>query len=261
MLDRDRIWEIAEIQLALDYGCRVEDLRKKGIMVRERELREGRRIYSHDGCLLKVLCLGRGAIIATGKEMFAWCVEDLAQEEPSWLFEYPVLRRVDEQLNSYGHEIADVHQYYLPMGDGRETSPRFPVIWHEAESILSFEGDERFGEAFVFGAHYPNILAVAAMDGEVIMGMAGASADGASLWQIGIDVLPGYRGKGIGANLTALLSEEIMRRGAVPFYGTAQSHILSQRVAIQAGFLPAWAEAYSRKLKEPDAGTSGLTSR
>lgn len=168
-----------------------------------------------------------------------------------------MLRRVDKQLNSWGHEIADVHLYYLPSGDERETSPLFPVIWHEADSILDFEGDERFGEAFVFGAPYPNVLAVAAMDGEAIMGMAGASADGSSLWQIGIDVLPAYRGKGIGANLTALLSEEIMRRGRVPFYGTAQSHILSQRVAIQAGFVPAWAEAYSRKLVEPDSVTSG----
>lgn len=256
MLDRDRIWEIAGAQLALDYSCNENDLRRPGILVTKRELREGRRIYSHDGCFFKVICLGSGAIISTREEMVPWVRENLLQTEPSWLFEHPVLRRIDVQLNSYGHEIADIHQYYLPAGDGKKTHPLFPVIWHEAESILDFEGDERFGEAFVFGAHYPNSLAVAAMDGEEIMGMAGASADGRSLWQIGIDVLPGYRGKGIGANLTALLSQEIMRRGRVPFYGTAQSHILSQRVAIQAGFLPAWAEAYSRNLEETDSGTA-----
>ncbi|HSP46958.1 MAG TPA: GNAT family N-acetyltransferase [Clostridiaceae bacterium] len=249
MLDRNGIWEIAGRQLALDYSCTMEDLKGPGITVTKADLWEGRRIYDHDGCYMKILCLGTGAVIRTQKEMIPWVTKNLEEADPAWLFEYPMLRRLDRELNTYGHEIADVHHYYLPIGDGRETSPRFPVRWYEEEEISSFEDDDRFGEAFVFGAAYPNVLAVAAMDGETIMGMAGASADSERIWQIGIDVMPSYRGKGIGANLTALLSEEIMRRGRVPFYGTAESHILSQRVAIQAGFHPAWAEAYTRKVR------------
>lgn len=158
MLDREGIWEIAKKQLALDYCCSEEDLRKPGILVREGKRMDGRRIYDHDGCFLKILCLGTGAVVATRGEMIPWIGENLAQTEPSWLFEYPVLRRIDKQLKSYGQEIADVHQYYLPNGDGKKIHPRFPVIWHEADAILEFEGDERFGEAFVFGAAYPNIL-------------------------------------------------------------------------------------------------------
>jgi GNAT superfamily N-acetyltransferase len=248
MLDRKGIWEIAGRQLALDYGCRVEDLMQPGITVTKAELREGRRIYDHDGCFMKLLCLGIGAVIQTQEEMMPWVTENLREADPAWLFEYPVLRRLDCELQTCGHEIADVHHYYLPKADGRKTSPLYPVRWYDAGGIPEFEGDIRFGEAFVFGAHYPNVLAVAAMDGDTIMGMAGASADSEWLWQIGIDVMPSYRGMGIGANLTALLSEEIMRIGRVPFYGTAESHILSQRVAIDAGFHPAWAEAYTRKV-------------
>lgn len=250
MLDGKGIWEIAGRQLALDYSCRVEDLDKTGITVTGMELREGRRVYDHDGCFMKILCLGTGAVIKTQEEMRPWIMENLREVEPAWLFEYPVLRRLDRELQTYGHEIADVHHYYLPKADGRRTSPIYPVRWYGEEDIMGFEGDERFGEAFVFGARYPNVLAVAAMDGDVIMGMAGASADSGQFWQIGIDVMPAYRGKGIGVNLTALLSEEIMRKGMVPFYGTAESHILSQRVAIGAGFHPAWAEAYTRKVRE-----------
>lgn len=36
------------------------------------------------------------------------------------------------------------------------------------------------------------------------MGMAGASEDSKTMWQIGIDVLPEYSGRGIVANLTIL---------------------------------------------------------
>jgi predicted GNAT family acetyltransferase len=60
------------------------------------------------------------------------------------------------------------------------------------------------------------------------MGMAGASEDSKTLYQIGINVLPKYRGKGIGTNLVALLKQELLKRGKVPFYGTSVSHIISK---------------------------------
>lgn len=71
-----------------------------------------------------------------------------------------------------------------------------------------------------------------------------------TLCQIGIDVLPQYRGKGIGTNLVTLLKQELLNRGKIPYYGTAVSHINSKNVAINAGFFPAWAEVYSRKIYE-----------
>ena len=72
--------------------------------------------------------------------------------------------------------------------------------------------------------------------------MAGASADSPQLWQLGVNVLPEMRGRGIGAALIARLKNAVIARGKLPYYGTAVSHIASQRVAVKAGFLPAWAE-------------------
>ncbi|MGH4119534.1 GNAT family N-acetyltransferase [Clostridium sp.] len=123
--------------------------------------------------------------------------------------------------------------------------PITTIKWYEYEEILQFEDDERFNEAFVFNDNHPDMLAVAALDGESIMGMAGASSDGRTIWQIGIDVLPEYRGKGIGTNLTSLLKDELLKWGKVPFYGTVESHIHSQNIAVNAGFFPAWAELYT----------------
>ena len=68
------------------------------------------------------------------------------------------------------------------------------------------------------------------------------------MWQIGIDVLPESRGRQIGPLLTILLKREILKRGKLPFYGTAESHIQSQKVAVKSGFLPAWAELQSDNL-------------
>ena len=87
-------------------------------------------------------------------------------------------------------------------------------------------------------------------DQEAMAGMAGASEDGAYLWQIGINVVPECAGKGLAAELVRSLKNEIIRRGKVPFYGTSESHTISQTVALKAGFVPAWTEIYVCRRKE-----------
>ena len=160
-------------------------------------------------------------------------------------FEYPKLRAIDEKLHTFGHEIADVHHYYLPNHNVSLIEPITRVKWYEYEDILQFENDDVFGEAFAFDENHLDVLAVAGFDGDNIMGMAGASADCKTMWQIGIDVLPEYRGRGIGTNLVTLLKNEILKRGKIPFYGTVESHFHSQNIAVSAGFFPVWAELYS----------------
>ena len=51
-------------------------------------------------------------------------------------------------------------------------------------------------------------------------------------------------GQGLGHRLVRTLKEEVLRRGKVPFYGTSESHTLSQTVGLKAGFVPAWTEIY-----------------
>ena len=67
-------------------------------------------------------------------------------------------------------------------------------------------------------------------------------ADCDTMWQIGVDVLPEYRRKGVAGALTSRLALEIIKRGKVPFYCCAWSNIKSAGNAIKSGFRPAWAE-------------------
>jgi hypothetical protein len=62
------------------------------------------------------------------------------------------------------------------------------------------------------------------------------------MWQIGININPESRERGIGKMLVTLLKNEVLKRGILPYYGTSLSHIASQKVALGSGFLPAWAE-------------------
>ena len=94
-----------------------------------------------------------------------------------------------------------------------------------------------------------DVLGIGAYDGEKLAGLAGCSADCDKMWQIGIDVLPEYRRKGIASALTSRLGTEILERGKVPFYCSAWSNIRSVRNGIKSGFIPAWAEMTIKPLE------------
>ena len=80
--------------------------------------------------------------------------------------------------------------------------------------------------------------------------MAGCSEDAPHWQQIGIDVLPEYRSRGIGSYLVTLLKNKIIEMGDVPFYGTAAANIMSQNIALNSGFRSAWAETEATKIEE-----------
>ena len=113
----------------------------------------------------------------------------------------------------------------------------FTVRWFDAESVSARYPNTRFLNALSAQANpdRPDMIAVAACAGETIAALAGASADTPDFWQVGIDVLPEYRGRGL---------------GKTPFYGTGASNLHSQRIAVQSGFYPAWVEISSRRLSE-----------
>lgn len=250
MYTKSGILSMAKKQLALDYNCQLLDFEKEGNTITENKLLEGRRICENDGCFLKIISIGGRAIICTDEKIIPWLEGTVLKQSASWLFDYGKLRAIDNKLREFGHEIDEMPHFYLPNPSTCDVKPITTIKWFEKQEILQFQGDSRFDQAFVFEDSYPDILGVAAFDGDIIMGMAGASEDSKTLYQIGIDVLPEYRGKGIGTNLVALLKQELLKRKKIPFYGTAVSHIISKNTAINAGFFPAWAEVYSRKLKD-----------
>lgn len=249
MYTKTEILNIAKKQLALDFNCQLLDFEKEGNTITENKLLEGRRIYESDGCFLKMICIGGRAIISADEEIRLWLEEKLLKRDACWMFDFDKLRAIDNKLREFGHEIEDKHNYYLPNPVTCEIEPITTIKWYEKEDILQFKDDDRFDEAFAFNDNYPDTLGVAAFEGDNIIGMAGASADSENLYQIGINVMPEYSGKGIGTNLVALLKQELLKRGKVPFYGTAESHVVSQNIAIKAGFFPAWVQLNSRKIE------------
>ena len=91
------------------------------------------------------------------------------------------------------------------------------------------------------------MVALAQYKGEIV-GMASASADCITMRMVGVDVLPPYRGRGLAAALVNMLTLEVLSRGYIPYYATAGTNMVSQHVAIRAGYFPAWVHCYKTRL-------------
>jgi len=236
-------------QLALDYCCSAEEVRDGANHFHIHEKLPGRRRFQeHHACYLKLAIVGGKLLFAGQEEILAWCRERYAADSAAWFLEAKNLRALNDRLHASGWQIETVHPFYIAEHPSELQEPPCALRFYEAAEIEQFHGDERFGEAFCFDPAAPDLLGVAALDGERILGMAGASGDSPTMWQIGINVLPEARGCGLAKALVAALKNEILRRGILPFYGTSFSHLASQRTALAAGFLPAWVELVTSPL-------------
>lgn len=240
---------------------------------------EGARIYAgRSGFFRAIICLGQ-LFICCDEKIYDWVVEQYEKCSPEWFCDFQNLRKLDEKLKEFGYQIQDTHVYFLPE---ERTAANRPIeqsagqyIWFEQEEILRFKENNRFTSAICFWEGTPDVLAVAKRKSEPdtissgekihcvkpdelcttkdfdqshMQGMAGASCDGKYLWQVGINVDKEYAGQGLGHELVRALKEEILRRGKVPFYGTSESHTISQTVGLKAGFVPAWTEVFASEL-------------
>lgn len=246
-MDKAELWSIVKEQLALDLGCEAELLdTPENEVVEWRDL-PGRRRYDTNTPFLEIVVINGKLVAACHKDLLPWAVENLLPRKAEWLFLPQNYRKIEAGLAPFGYEIGDARHYSLPDLSLPFSTPRSLVRWYDREGLSRFSKDGIWSEALLFNEFAPDMLAVGALDrnGE-LAAMAAASRDGARMWQIGIRVLPGHQGEGLGANLTALLKDELLRREIVPFYSTADSHISSLNVGLNAGFRPAFGYLYAQ---------------
>ncbi|MCL2884980.1 MAG: GNAT family N-acetyltransferase [Oscillospiraceae bacterium] len=139
-------------------------------------------------------------------------------------------------------------EYFLPDMDSlKPLSCKYEIKILQPDDFADLYKPE-WGNALCEKRKELDILAIGAFDGQKIVGLAGCSADCEDMWQIGIDVLPDYRKKGIASTLTSHLAIEILKLEKVPFYCCAWSNIRSVRNAIKSGFKPAWVEMTAKAM-------------
>ena len=144
---------------------------------------------------------------------------------------------LNERLLKKGQKVCFMAEYYLPDMEKLRALPcNYELRLLKQPDFAELYKPE-WSNALCKDRKELDVLGVGAYDCGKLIGLAGCSADCDTMWQIGVDVLPEYRRKGIAAALTSNLAVEILKRDKVPFYCSAWSNIRSVRNAVKLSLI------------------------
>ncbi len=238
----ERILKTAMEQSAIDAGCEAGDfLKSENVTVVSRADSRARKYLTLPfDCQL--ISYGNNVVASVGEKYRGFVTDYISSYPVEHCFETPNMHVLNDGLQREGLRVCFMAEYFLPDIKAMQkldcpyetrllTTEDFgPLYTHEWSNALCEKRREL------------DVLGVGAFDKGRLIGLAGCSADCDTMWQIGVDVLPEYRRRGVASALTARLAREILERGKTPFYCAAWSNIRSVRNAIRSGFRPAWVE-------------------
>ena len=246
------ILRIAITQSAADLCAAPDDFEKSENGIVLSRARDDARRYLTLPFSCQLVSYGNNAVASVSPE-FREIAEAYINRYPAeHLFETPNLHVLNEALMEKGQKICFMAEYFLPdLNALRPLDCPFEMRILTPQDFTDLYRPE-WSNALCEQRKHLDVLGVGAYDGDRLVGLAGASADCDTMWQIGIDVLPAYRRQGIASALTSRLAMEILDRGKVPFYCAAWCNIRSVRNAIKSGFRPAWVEMTAKPVDMVD---------
>ncbi len=241
MINKKTMMQSVYNQLAIDYNCKPDDFLKEGLIFTEAQPNEGRRPFPWRTPRLEMITMGNGVIINASADIM------------------PLVRQQLEGKTGYealnASFVYGVNPYFLPDLDKiklLDKNERFEyeiIERGDIQRLYELKGFDYTLQYDINSPHPEMLAAIAKHKGEVV-GIAGANAECKTLWSINVDILFPYRGNKLATTLVNALTIEVLHRGYIPYYNTSCDHVVSQRVAVQAGYLPAWSHCYRTRLEE-----------
>ena len=252
MLTNQDIRRIALQQSAYDSNCSPEDFLKTENVVTISQKHPRARAYLDLPLSCDLVSYGSNIVAQASPEIAPLVKQYIDRYPVEHCFETPNLHVLDEMLRPFGQKICFMAEYFLPDVDAVKEQPcdyELRVLHQEDFSELYLP---QWSNALCEKRKHLDVLGVGAYDNGKLIGLAGCSADCEEMYQIGIDVLPEYRRKGIASALTSRLALEILKLNKVPFYCAAWCNIKSVRNAIRSGFRPAWVQMTAKDISFVD---------
>lgn len=244
-----KIFEIAMEQSAIDSNCNAEDfLKKDNVVVISKDNPSARR-YLTLPHVCDLTSYGNNIVAATAEEYRDIVEHYIGKYAVEHCFETPNMQVINNAFKPYGFGVCFMAEYFLPDIE------MLKVLSCDYELRILVQKDfaglytPEWSNALCKDRKQLDVLGVGAYDNGKLIGFAACSADCDTMWQIGVDVLPEYRKRGIASALTSRLAREILDRDKVPFYCCAWSNIRSAKNAIRSGFRPAWVQMTVKPLQ------------
>lgn len=241
-LTNEMILNIAMQQSAIEANCNIDDfLCTENVITISKENPSARK-YLKLPHICNLISYGNN-IVATVSEEYETIVKEYISKYPvEHCFETPNMHVLNDAFQEKGFRICFMAEYFLPDVDVLRVSPcDFKCKVLKQDDFVELYTDQ-WSNALCEKRKELDVLGIGAYHNGKLVGLAACSADCETMWQIGVDVLPEYRRKGIASALTSRLATEILERGKVPFYCCAWSNLKSVKNALKSGFRPVWVE-------------------
>lgn len=238
-MDKKKMMQEVFNQLSIDYNCSPDDFMKDGIIFTEAKELEGRRPYPFITPRLELITFGNGVVANSSSGIL-----EIVQDRLRGKSRYDILNMPF---------VYGVNPYYLPDLDNislLHNNKNFEFTVIERTDILSLYELKGFDYALQYDMNslHPEEVAVVAKQNGNIVGIASAVSECKTMWQINVDVISCYRGNNLATIMVNMLTLEVLKRGYIPYYSTDCGNVISQRVAIKAGYLPRWSHCFRTRI-------------
>ena len=240
------ILAIALQQSAYDCNCKPNDFISEQNVVTMSKANPKARKYVPLPLECDLVSYGNNVVAQVSERTKSAVSEYINKFDAYRCFETPQINMLNDLLAPFDLKVCFMAEYFLPdVTKLKELCCGYELrVLHKEDFADLYV--KQWSNCLTFHDRERDLLAVGAYDNDKLIGLAGCSADCEMMYQIGVDVLPEYRRKGIASAVTSKLALEVLALGKVPFYCAAWSNIKSVRNAIKSGFRPAWVELTAR---------------
>ena len=243
-MDNETILKIAMQQQAIDYNCTPEDFFSSENKVVISKENPKARAYLRLPFFCTLTSFGNNIVASVNDDIADFVSEYIKNKKIEDCFTPPNIFTLNDELRKYDRQITFCAQRLLPdVNLIKPISCGYELKILQPEDYSNLYGKLEWSNAIGNGKRrHLDKMAAGAFDGQNLIGLAGSEATCESMWQIGIDVLPDYRRKGVASALTSKLASEILNLGVVPFLGNRWANIRSLKTQLSCGFKPSWVE-------------------
>ena len=243
--------------LAEEACCSPSDFSTEGVRVfevtAERAENPLARRFPVLGDSLTVMSMGAGVVVAATSEWMAWASELFGKvRDADEAFSLGVLSEATRRVEGRSMRLNGPYAYNVTSEQDwvRRDAPDGYAVEVGSRELLAGLEQADWPNAVApwrMGQGRREAVASVALHGSEVVGVATATTDSDTLWQIGVDVHSEHRSKGLGAALTSQVARRVLDEGRVPYYGSSVNNIASRRTAQAAGFYPCWVSAFTTR--------------
>ena len=243
-MDNNKILKIAMQQQAIDYNCLPEDFCSSENKVFISKENPKARAYLQLPFFCALTSFGNNVVASVHADIADFVSEYIKNKKIEDCFAPPAIFTLNDELQKHNVHFSFCAQRTLPdVNVIKPISCDYKLMILHPEDYSELYGRPEWINAVGNGRHRDlDKRAVGAFDGQKLIGLAGSGASCERMWQIGVDILPDYRRKGVASALINRLALEILDMGIVPFAGNRWANIGSIKTQFSCGFRPAWVE-------------------